>query len=92
MPASSAAVFPPKIPTVAKPMPVSVAVQLAAKGVPGISVPTVVAPNIPTAGPTGVAAGLGGDGGHVILVCVCSHTESAVTFTYIAQTSRHRGA
>ena len=54
------------------------------------------APDIPTApeavtvaasGPTDAPSG----GVPTILVCVCSHTESAVTFTYIAQTSRHRG-
>ena len=85
MPASSAAAFPPKIPTVAKAMPAGVAARLAANGVPGISVPTG---RVPMDAPAGTAE----KGVFTILVCVCSHSESAVTFTYIAQTSRHRGA
>ena len=78
MPASSAAAFPPKIPTVANALPAGVAAQLAANGVPGISVPIGgVASNIPTVWPANAAAGLAGDGDPVILVCACCFALTA---------------
>ena len=84
MPASSAAVglnTTAATEAVAARAPAGVPAQIAVGGVPGISVPTAVAPNIPTAGPADGAAGKAEDGLPAILVCACFHTKSVETFT-----------
>ena len=62
-------------------MRLGVPAQIAAGGVPGISVPTTVAPNIPTAGPADGAARKAEDRLPAILVCVCPHAKLDATFT-----------